>query len=485
MKEYSEIKVENDNFNKKLKQTEKLKELKEKRYGSQKNVDDTAETFRDLINKYKDRGYKIPDLSVRHNLFQPSPLLLENHKISDFYKFMKKGQDVNDKNVHFLLKINKMLNEKGNDASRNVIDQNSEFAKKVERRRTLFKLSTHNNLIDVDDGVNHNHNHNYKKENEELEKYNKTMKNIITTNEFGSAFGNGGKNFILKHLKSSYPEAGSKSRNISSNIFGQKTSSSAIALENQSTKNKTASKNNVNNFNTQTKIKSDMDSNFTLGSPKKNVSPIINLKSNLLSYKKNQKEINFLENSQKVPNSISQILDGSNKTKSRSISKMGESNDKDKDKIPYDNTNSPISKHSPTSPRKKPIEFHSSIRKRNRTQSLTSIDSRTSIYSMDKTAALLNEKSKLLDNEFEKVSSHDYSNLKNFIRHYSKKYKGYDDKEIDELFNKNKLEPTTIMKTIDDLKNRIDLFNIYDIYKSNFFNMGKLDTALPTLNKIK
>ena len=36
------------------------------------------DTFNELIKIYKKRGYKIPDLSVKHNIFKIEPLLEEN-----------------------------------------------------------------------------------------------------------------------------------------------------------------------------------------------------------------------------------------------------------------------------------------------------------------------------------------------------------------------------------------------------------------------
>ena len=43
--------------------------------------------FKDLLEKYKQNGYKIPDLSMEHNLFKINPLLFNDRKINDFYTF--------------------------------------------------------------------------------------------------------------------------------------------------------------------------------------------------------------------------------------------------------------------------------------------------------------------------------------------------------------------------------------------------------------
>ena len=108
MRVFNEIKEENDNFASRFKQTEKIEEFTNSK--KPKNLKKTDETFHDLIINYKNMGYKIPDLSTNHNLFKQSPLLLENHKIEDYYRYFFKTNEIVDKSSNFLMKLNSNLN---------------------------------------------------------------------------------------------------------------------------------------------------------------------------------------------------------------------------------------------------------------------------------------------------------------------------------------------------------------------------------------
>ena len=52
-------------------------------------------TFKELIAEYKQKNYKIPDLSTKHNLFEESPLLLGKSKIIDYYKYHTYRDNIN------------------------------------------------------------------------------------------------------------------------------------------------------------------------------------------------------------------------------------------------------------------------------------------------------------------------------------------------------------------------------------------------------
>ncbi len=52
-------------------------------------------TFKELIAEYKQKNYKIPDLTSKHNLFEESPLLLNKSKIFDYYKYNQYRDDIN------------------------------------------------------------------------------------------------------------------------------------------------------------------------------------------------------------------------------------------------------------------------------------------------------------------------------------------------------------------------------------------------------
>jgi hypothetical protein len=114
MENYKSIKEENDYFSYKYENTKNLN-IKEK---SSEIISGPQETFFDLICKYNEKGYKIPDLSVKKNLFEPSPLLMEDNKISDFYKLKLRNSGDNTstsshkKDIFFLHNFQLSINER-------------------------------------------------------------------------------------------------------------------------------------------------------------------------------------------------------------------------------------------------------------------------------------------------------------------------------------------------------------------------------------
>ena len=109
MKEYKEIREENDNF------TEKYNLAKQRNPANAKNEINTVSafqsTFVDLISRYNIKGIKVPDLSIKNNLFQPSPILMDNDRIVDYYR-LGDNQKTYTKDLNFLLKLNTSVNEK-------------------------------------------------------------------------------------------------------------------------------------------------------------------------------------------------------------------------------------------------------------------------------------------------------------------------------------------------------------------------------------
>ena len=82
----------------------------------------TKEIFSDIVNKYEQRGYKIPNLTIENNLFKKSPLLIENKKdVDEFYRTDINTQgnyilDLNEfpeKNWNFLKKLKREIDSKG------------------------------------------------------------------------------------------------------------------------------------------------------------------------------------------------------------------------------------------------------------------------------------------------------------------------------------------------------------------------------------
>ena len=78
----------------------------------------TEQVFQDLIDLYKKKGYKIPNLTIEKNLFSKNPLLIESKQdVDDYYRnnIKKSGEYIvdidkyNEKNWVFLNKINKQF----------------------------------------------------------------------------------------------------------------------------------------------------------------------------------------------------------------------------------------------------------------------------------------------------------------------------------------------------------------------------------------
>ena len=70
----------------------------------------SKETFKGLIKMYLRKGYKIPDLSTKHNLFSLCPLIEENtDKIIRGFTF---NQKLSFKTVTYLHKLNVLINQK-------------------------------------------------------------------------------------------------------------------------------------------------------------------------------------------------------------------------------------------------------------------------------------------------------------------------------------------------------------------------------------
>ena len=157
--------------------------------------------FEDLFIKYKQRGYKIPNLSTKHNLFSASPLLLQNKKINDFYEYdkykekSKKKKKNNkpgegEKSLKYLEKIDHYLFEH-NLLSKNKNNNLSDFNKLMKsieqekRNSVIIKLNKINNLhyksktIDFDNkSVSKKEKINYS---EEIPKIEDEIKNIKKT----------------------------------------------------------------------------------------------------------------------------------------------------------------------------------------------------------------------------------------------------------------------------------------------------------------
>ena len=148
------------------------------------NIEDS---FKDLIIKYTNLHYKIPDFSTRHNLFTPSPLLLHNRKIGEYYKYHPIRENIDlsnpkikltpsEKGKKYLDKVEKILIEK------NIFRRNDEDYDNFKKK--LIKLSKNNigiqNLnMNLNENINNKSRKEYLKEINDLkDEINNTQKQI-------------------------------------------------------------------------------------------------------------------------------------------------------------------------------------------------------------------------------------------------------------------------------------------------------------------
>lgn len=97
-----DLKYENNAF---LSQFKKIQNLNPKGLmgNSQSKI---ADTFNTLMRKYKIRGYKIPDFSIKNNIFEIDPLLLANFRLHEYYNHQPTEELEKDTNLRFLEKVN-------------------------------------------------------------------------------------------------------------------------------------------------------------------------------------------------------------------------------------------------------------------------------------------------------------------------------------------------------------------------------------------
>jgi hypothetical protein len=176
-------KVRNFNkvYNKNMKEIRELKETNEFLIGrynvithpntersSTKSVRMITTTFEDVISKYKDRGYNFSDESLQKNMFDASPLILENSRLNNYFKFVKyvtqnelgTNSKINyQRDTSYLEKLVKVLNEKividpdqtggmvsdDSQEKSNRIMENEKFKEEIERENE--KLEKENEAL--------------------------------------------------------------------------------------------------------------------------------------------------------------------------------------------------------------------------------------------------------------------------------------------------------------------------------------------------
>ena len=279
--------------------------------------------FEDLFIKYKQKGYKIPDLSTKHNLFSLSPLLLQNNKLNDFYEYEKykeksKNKKKNnklgegEKSLKYLEKIDHYLFEH-NLLSKNKHNELSDFDKVMKsieqekRSSVILKLNKINNLhfksktIDFDNNTKIiKEKINYSKEipkiEEEIQKTKKTIKrlNSINFNNPIRIFSNSiknKKNQIKKFKTIRYNESFNRPKNLKKMISKRNRFKSFTFKNNENEKNE-------NHFSSESLLRNSSENNLDNEYNNKFGNTISTFHTINYSNKINKKSRNFRNNIQ-------------------------------------------------------------------------------------------------------------------------------------------------------------------------------------------
>ena len=146
------------------------------------------ESFKTLIENYKERGYKTPNFSSAKNIFKPNPLLINNDKLIDYFnekqrnkraipKFIYKNFIHKKENKHliFLKKEESIVNEELKKCKKE--KEKIIGIKNNEKQKIPLKSYSGKNMIEIIKESAFNINS--QEENEEIKKYNKTIEKII------------------------------------------------------------------------------------------------------------------------------------------------------------------------------------------------------------------------------------------------------------------------------------------------------------------
>jgi hypothetical protein len=483
MQQYSEIKEENNNFAMRFKQTEKIEEFANSK--KQRNLKKTDETFHDLIINYKERGYKIPDLSTDHNLFKQSPLLLENHKIEDYYRYFFKATEHTDKSSNFLLNLNSHLNERIQTTDMEVQEVNNKFpspnskTSKIFSKRSTARPSIFTPLVSETVKLLN--------EIEENLEYNKEIKKLIEEREEQSELSLNLDNSNLNQIKNinisegyNLPNSNQhtskkeklKSRNVNfSSDFNTNTNLSIVEIckSPKQIKSQDTTYLKDGSTNDTTKILRDIVSknNSQLEEPIKIQSPT-NI-SNINSMKKS-KNMKIKFHTPQVNTKFSINKDSS-------------------DKLKYANK-SCYSTQKGTKFSNMKLSKQISLRNEDnydfslKSSYLNSPDkSLKNLFKIDSTKndpilsreQKLNEREKYLNLAYDSINVHyDSINVKDIASNYFRRILQYDDKSIEDFFNK-KIEPVSIMKSISEIKSKVDFYNVPERFRMQYNGASSYD----------
>ena len=236
------------------------------------------ETFRELIDEYKKKGYKIPNLTLQHNIFKMNPLIEnENGKIIDGlminFKTISHSEDKNknlaSKSIIYLRKI------------RDLIDQKFLQFKLMKKNNKNDSINNNNNTIDKISFININKNNfntmnNTKESKKELLE---TIKKLLKLIE---------EEPLIDYTKVNYNL--NKKQNKTFKLF-----------HNKSRRNSNQGKRLSRNINNIKNFFSKHFFNIENPNPiKKNSSNVIRFNDFFSSFKNNIKSVNFVPSNKKI-----------------------------------------------------------------------------------------------------------------------------------------------------------------------------------------
>ena len=243
------LKIENNQFKKDFKM------IKNKTFKNR-----PEESFKDLIIQYKNKGYKIPSLSTKHNLFKINPLIEENdNRLINGIKLeiiLNKNDIIGEKSLNYLHKLNFLVEEQLNQFHKEKFENDDENFIHVHNDYNYF---TERNLF-------RNNLENEENENEEILKKIQILLQLIEIEN---------ENFKLKCVK--------KIKIFNYNLKKNDSTPNNLKLNNQ------------NYFNKKSILKQNLLSKFNK-TITKNFSKFKKLKTNFIKPIKRNKIINSINN---------------------------------------------------------------------------------------------------------------------------------------------------------------------------------------------
>lgn len=468
---YNFNKEENDKFQQEINKTLKFEKYiakKKNPYNGENAKRD--EVFRDIINSYKNKGLKVPDLSTDKNLFKPSALLIEDGELKNYFQ-IKKGEKnhkgFDEKESYFISKVNNLLYKR------------------------LQELDVRANIKDPKGSKTRQHD------------INEMESNTFQANLLGIHIPTSHDDYTdldLKSLKLNINKLKSQNEDIKESIQKFQENNNDYYDSDSEEKNKKRRLNSPNK-NKKTKM-AYQDSINRLAQPKINKS----LELNVVELKKDPEA--------KILKAINEIIG----EKNNPYKPIMKSNDGKiiKDGNVYSQFLNNLKKKIDTKTLTKfPNVFNSTNCQKRGSWLGENVNKNKNRFSKSGSKIINTKRKEIISNNNTRYNDRDFSHnnfsneyfndkekyqemieaqlrnkdidndqFKDLMIAYGKKYSHYEDKYLEELINMRRIEATNIMKGIGDIKHKIDYLDLKETYLDSFLSIGKFDQGA-TLMKIK